>query len=222
MGVNARFRLGRQPLFGGDRTAGSRLRSMTLPEIMVVLGLMVCVVAMIGIMLPAHSGSRVMGESVVRWWIAESSVACEMAMGSGLPVRLAVVADSGQRSLQWKQVGDFTKEGGEWVSIRNSGKLPGEWYVVPPESDAAFPGSQWSGRGKGSLFSGFAVMQGPDEGLQCLWAYVEYGPDGGLEATALVCFSTRSDAPDGNWKWGEPDDARCVRVLKNGTCVYPD
>lgn len=93
---------------------------------------------------------------------------------------------------------------------------PGSGMLFHRKVMPLFPGSQWSGRGKGSLFSGFAVMQGPDEGLQCLWAYVEYGPDGGLESTALVCFSTRSDAPDGNWKWGEPDDARCVRVLKNG------
>ncbi|MBN2235273.1 MAG: hypothetical protein JW706_08985 [Opitutales bacterium] len=220
--MKTRFHLRNQPLFWGIRTTELRLRSMTLPEIMVVLGLMVCVVGLIGIMLPAPSGGRVMGEAVVRWWIAESSVASEMEMGSGFPVRLAVVADSGQRKLQWKKVGVFKKEGGEWVSIRNSGTLPGEWYVVPPESDASFPGSQWSGRGKGSLFSGYAVMPGPEEGMQCLWAYVEYEPDGGLESTALVCFSTRSDTADGDWIWGEPDDARCVRVLKNGTCVYPD
>ena len=72
MGVKMRIREVRWLSVGYIRPPDSWVRGMTMIEIMVVLGLMVCVVAMIGILLPARSESRVVGDAVVLWWVTEA------------------------------------------------------------------------------------------------------------------------------------------------------
>lgn len=222
MGVKMRIREVRWLSVGYIRPPDSWVRGMTMIEIMVVLGLMVCVVAMIGILLPARSESRVVGDAVVRWWVTEASLASSLALSSGRPVRLAVWTDSSRRELQWKQVRHFQREGDAWVSIRDAGKVPGEWFVVPPRGDPSHPGSQWSVSGEGTLFSGCESMEASAGEASASWCFIEYGADGGLASTALLCLSTRSDLADGSWLWGDPIHVRSIRILRNGTCIYPD
>ena len=199
MGVKVRIPVVRWLTEEYIRPPKTSVRGMTMIEIMVVLGLMVCVVAMIGILHPAHSESRVMGDAVVRWWVTEASLASHLALSSGRPVRLAIWADSTSRDLQWKQVRHFQREGDAWASIREAGKVPGEWFVVPPQGDPSHPGSQWSDSGEGTLFSGCESMAASVGGASASWCFIEYGADGGLASTALIRLSTRSNRADGSW-----------------------